>query len=101
MNLKRTRYQQGSLRLEKRKTGQDVWTYRWRERGPNGQSIRHKELVGTKLEYPSKASAMRAVDGLRLDINTEATSSSSGQLTVDELIEHSKLTELNRSNSKT
>jgi integrase len=101
MNLKRTRYQQGSLRLEKRKTGQDVWAYRWREMGPNGQSVRHKKVVGTKLEYPSKAAAMRAVNGLRLDINTEATSSSSGQLTVDELIEHYKLTELDSSNCKT
>jgi hypothetical protein len=101
MNLKRTRYQQGSLRLEKRKTGHDVWAYRWREIGSNGQTIRHKKVVGTKLEYPSKAAAMRAVNGLRLDINIEATSSSSGQLTVDELIEHYKLTELNSSNSKT
>lgn len=87
--------------LEKRKTGQDVWAYRWRELGHDGKSIRHKKVVGTKLEYPSKAAAMRAVNGLRLDINTEATSSSSAQLTVDELIEHYKLTELNSSNSKT
>jgi integrase len=101
MNLKRTRYQQGSIRLEKRKTGQDVWAYRWREIGPNGQSIRHKKVVGTKLEYPSRAAAMRAVDGLRLDINTEAASANSGQLTIDELIEHYKLTELSSSNSKT
>ncbi len=101
MNLKRTRYQQGSLRLEKRKTGQDVWSYRWREIGPDGKNVRYKRVVGTKLEYPSKAAAMRAVDGLRLDINSESSSVSSACLTVDELIEHYKLTELSASNGKT
>jgi len=60
MNLKRTRYQQGSIRLEKRKTGQDVWAYRWRELGPNGQSVRH--MVGHSGKIPPTVRAVEVID---------------------------------------
>jgi integrase len=99
MNMTRTRYQQGSLTTEKRKTGEKVWVYRWREMIANGQVTRRKQIVGTKSLLPSKAAAMRAVEGLRLDINTE--SGCTAPLTIGQLIEHYRLTELGESNSKT
>jgi hypothetical protein len=101
MNLRRTRYQQGSLTIEHRKNGSALWVYRWRETGENGQPTRRKQIVGWKSELPSRAAALRAVEGLRLDINTEAISVSSEPITVDQLIEHYRLTELTEANVKT
>ena len=101
MNLRRTRYQQGSLTIERRKNGTAVWVYRWREVGGDGKFTRRKQLIGTKSEFPSKASALRAVDGLRLDINSEAVSISPEPLVVDQIIEHYRRTELTDANCKT
>ncbi|CAN5582122.1 hypothetical protein BH10ACI4_BH10ACI4_08550 [soil metagenome] len=100
-NLKRTRYQQGSLSIEKRKSGPDLYVYRWREVGANGLPTRRKQIIGSKLDYPSKSAAMRAVDGLRLDINLQAVAESSSPLTIRELIAHYCQTELSDANSKT
>src|ERR1700761_5711151 len=99
MNKKSTRYQNGSLTIERRKTGHAVWVYRWREEDAKGDYTRRKRIIGTKTDFPTKALAKREVDGLRLEINTEANSTS--KLTVDEVIEHFVLTELCESNSKT
>lgn len=101
MNFRRTRYQHGSLTIEKRKNGSDVYVYRWREMGSDGKATRRKQIVGLKSAFPSRAAAMRAVDGLKLDINTEAVSVSATPLTVGQLVEHYRQTELCDSNSKT
>jgi integrase len=101
MNLRRARYQHGSLTIERRKNGPSVWVYRWREQRPNGQSKRRKHVVGTKTQYPTKAMAKRAVDGLNLEINIAAVSLNPEPLTVDQLIEHYRRTELNEANRKT
>lgn len=99
MKPNRTRYQAGSLTIERRKNGSAVWIYRWREEESPGNFTRRKRIVGTKAEYPTKAQAKRAVDGLRLEINMEASSTS--VLSVDELIEHYRQTELSDANAKT
>jgi integrase len=101
MNLRRTRYQQGSLTIERRKSGSVLWVYRWRETGQNGKPTRRKQIVGSKSEFPSRAAALRAVEGLRLDVNADALSVSSDPLTVDQLIEHYRQTELTDANVKT
>jgi len=98
---KRERFQQGSLSIEKRANGSAIWVYRWRELAHNGKSIRRKRIVGTKSEYPSKAAAMRAVEGLRLDINTGADSVTGAPANVDALIQHFRFTELGESSNKT
>ncbi len=100
-SLKRTRFQQGSIAIEKRKTGQDVWVYRWRETGSGGQRIKRKKVIGTKAQFPSRASALRGVEGLTLEINIESLETSSTPLTINQLIEHYRRTELGESNSKT
>jgi integrase len=101
MNLRRTRYQQGSLTIETRKNGDKVWVYRWRESHASGQTLRRKQIVGSRKQFPTKAAAMRAVAGLQLDINTEAAANSQLAMTIDQLIEHYRLTELNEANAKT
>jgi integrase len=67
----RTRYQHGSLQLDKRKNGPDVWVYRWRDYLPNGKMARRGVIVGTIAEYPTKAEARRASEHLRLTANSE------------------------------
>ena len=62
----RTRYQHGSLQLDKRRNGPDVWIYRWREYTPNGKIQRRGEIIGTIEEHPTKADAQRASEYLRL-----------------------------------
>lgn len=101
VSLSRVRYQTGSIALESRKSGPPVWIYRWRETKTNGQRVKRKQVVGTKVEFPTKAAAMRAVDGLRLDINSESAMMSSSRFTIAELIEHYRRTELSEKSSKT
>jgi len=67
--------------------------YRWREAGPNGTRIKRKMIVGTKDDYKTKAAAMRAVDGMRLEINAEAPIAPRG-LTLAEVVAHYRETEL-------
>lgn len=52
------------------------------------------------MEYPTKAAAKRAVDGLKLEINVEAISTRAEPLTVDQLIEHYMRTELSEASRK-
>jgi integrase len=87
------RYQNGSLTIEKRKTGPAVWVFRWREFTQQG-SINPKRIIGTKAQFPTKRDAMKAVEGLRLDINAEAAVSHHRTLTVSDLWEHYKETEI-------
>jgi integrase len=98
MKLTRNRYQQGSLTIENRKNGQKIWVYRWRETGPEGYAVRRKRIVRSKTEHPTKSAAMKAVAGLRLDINVETVSSS--PITVDQIISHYKEAELADSKRK-
>ncbi len=92
-SLTRQSYQQGSLTLEQRNRQKSVWVYRWREAGPNGTRVRRKRIIGTTDDYKTKAAAQRAVDGLRLEINTESPIAPRG-LTVAELSAHFLQTEL-------
>ena len=99
MNNTRNRYQHGSLTIERRKSGLAVWVYRWREEDSQGRFTRRKRIIGGEMDFPTKAAGKRAMDGLRLEINSEANSISS--MTVHELIEHYRQTELSDENSKT
>ena len=101
MNLSRIRFQQGSVAIEKRKTGQDVWIYRWRETSADGTRVKRKYVIGTKLELPSKAAALRAVEALKMDINAQSAAEPQSPLTVGQLIEHYKLAELTGPGTKT
>ena len=94
MRHSRTRFQHGSLTTEERKNGPDVWVYRWRE-----STTRRKRIIGTKAQLPTQTAAMKAVNGLRMDINLSANSVL--PVTVNQLIEHYKLVELADSKPKT
>ena len=66
---KRTRYQYGSVEIDKRVTGPDVWIYRWRETTSDGRKKRRGFTVGTVEQYKTEAHALKAAEGMRLLIN--------------------------------
>src|SRR6185312_2498474 len=91
--LKRERYQSGSLKIERRNTGENVWVYRWREYRGDGTSSYKKKIVGRVSDLRTKAAAQKAVEGLKLDINA-TVSAVPVRRTVAERIAHYKKTEL-------
>jgi len=67
--MRRVRYQFGSLKLSKG-AHEDVWTFRFYENGPDGKRRYRRIRVGTKSQYATEAQALKAIDGLRLSVNT-------------------------------
>jgi integrase len=58
--------------LEKRRRGEDVWTFRWREASTDGSVTRRKNVIGTVADLHTKASALKACEFLRSTINRES-----------------------------
>lgn len=92
--FKRTTYQNGHLKRERRKTGPDVWIFRWRETAADGRRVNRKIVVGTVEQYKTDAAANKAVAAFRININEESTRTGLQPLTVEELITHYKQKEL-------
>lgn len=69
----RTRYQNGSLRVKKRKNGMRVWEFRYAEAGPDGKRRSRGVTIGTVQEYRTEASARKSptAQALVLQINAE------------------------------
>jgi integrase len=84
-----SRLQQGSLLKLKRKSGPDVWVFRWYEE-TNGTRTYRKRTLGTVARYPHLRDAEKAADALRNTINTEFTVPE----TVAELVTHYRNHEL-------
>ena len=85
--FKRTSFQHGSLKREKRKLGPDVWIYRWREIGPDGIGRKPKVIIGSLDQFPSQALARCAVEDLGLGINRKKHQQDR-QKTMEQLITH-------------
>ena len=49
--FRRARHQQGSLQRVKRKSGETVWVFRWRETQINGSRRYRKIVVGSVEEF--------------------------------------------------
>ena len=73
------RYQEGCLYRESRKSGPDVWVFRFRD----GQTNR-KEVVGTLAQFPTKTAARKACELRRSNLNPETRS----PRTVADLVSH-------------
>lgn len=94
--MRRIRYQSGTVELSPRSQGPAVWVYRWRERSPQGKSVRKSRVLGTKLKYRTKALALRSVEGFRLKINQESPTAQevSFRALVDRFVLEERLYEL-------
>lgn len=91
--MRRTSYQQGSLKLAERKKGR-VWEFRWREVQIDG-SIRRKNIViGTLEEFPNESAAQTAVDALRLEINQQTPQQLVKSIALETLVNHYRQHEL-------
>ena len=91
---RRTRYQQGSVQREKRRSGPDVWIYRWYETGTDGKSKYRKAIVGSVKTLANETSALKAAQALRIDANQQAPHAEGGPSTIAELVAHYRLKEL-------
>lgn len=91
---RRTRYQNGSVQREKRRSGPDVWVFRWWEPGSDGTNKRKKAIVGNVLTLPTEAIALKAARALRIDANQLTPLAESGPETITDLVAHYRLKEL-------
>jgi hypothetical protein len=80
--------QDGSVTIEPRKRGPDVWCFRWRECGPDGRKIHRRIVLGTAVDLKSIGSARKAVVGLRREINVNDVRIRRESMTVADLSTH-------------
>ena len=92
--MKRPQYQSGTLYLEPRKNGPDVWVYRWREADGQGKRKLRKEIIGSVRELRTKSDAQTVAEALRLRVNRHAVEHGGPPATVRRLVEHYKLKEM-------
>jgi len=91
--MKRPRYQFGTLYTEPRKSGPDVWVYRWRETNQQGRRQLRKQILGTVRELPTQDDALRVAETFRLGINRHLAEQTGPPQTVRKLVEHYRLKE--------
>ena len=83
----RTRYQEGSLRLESRKRGK-VWRLRFRITRADGNRVEHAIVIGTQKELPTRASAREFVKSLYLPINHPTPNNNGRPVTFSDIAGH-------------
>jgi len=77
------RYQHGELKIRKRRKGPDVWQWRWYDENGRRKAV----IVGTTAHLPTKAAAERAVEALRLKINSQLPQARLHPVTVNALLD--------------
>lgn len=92
--------QDGSVTVEHRKRGPDVWSYRWREAGPDGRKVHRRIVLGSADDLKSLASARKMVVGLRREINVNDCRVRKESITLDDLSRHYQQRELVDRNSR-
>jgi len=55
--------QDGSVTVERRKRGPDVWSFRWRESGPDGRRVHRRIVLGSADDLKSLSCARKMVVG--------------------------------------
>ena len=98
MKHQRKRYQQGSLTIESRENGPDVYVFRWREMSVS-RIVKRKRVLGTTKEL-TKAQAQRKADQYRQLANTPPQMRDDASITVAELVKHYTERELCESSGK-
>lgn len=86
--------QNGCLMQVPRRRGPNVWEFRWRERGSDGRRVHRRIVVGTVEQFRDETRAVRAILGLRREINSHNAQLTTRLLTLAQLVEHYKQREL-------
>lgn len=94
----RSSMQNGSLIETKRRSGQSVWEFRWRDR-TSGKAVYRRIVVGTTEQLTSEVEARELVEGIVLEINSDDPRLRSRLLTMSQLIEHYRRRELSVDNT--
>ena len=84
---KRSRYQAGSLKIERRKNGPNVYVFRLREVDARGETRHRKLILGTVKEL-TKTQAQKLVDKYREQADSPRPIGGDGSITVAELATH-------------
>jgi len=92
--------QDGSVTIEKRKRGDRVWCFRWREPGADGRRIHRRIVLGTADELKNLSSARKMVVGFRREINANDLRLKNGSITFADLARHYQQRELTDHNSR-
>lgn len=92
--------QDGSVTVERRLRGSDVWCFRWREGGPDGRRIHRRIVLGTADDLKGITSARKAVVGLRREINVNDIRVRRESITLADLSRHFQQRELVRDNTR-
>jgi len=86
--------QDGSITVERRKRGPDVWSFRWREAGPDGRRIHRRIVLGSAEDLKNLASARKIVVGLKREININDVRIRRESITLNDLSSHYQQREL-------
>jgi integrase len=93
--MRRARHQRGSLQREKRKrSGDTVWVFRWREVQLDGTKKYRKAVIGSVADYKTESEAQKAADALRLEVNERTPRQQLQAISFETLVEHYKQHEL-------
>jgi integrase len=84
---RRKRYQNGSLKIESRQSGPDVWVFRWRDEASDGETIRRKVVLGTIKELNKTQAQKKAVEQRQL-LNEPKQEAILCDMSVAELVTH-------------
>lgn len=78
---------------EPRKTGPDVWVYRWRDKNLDGKRQYRKQILDTVQEIPTQADATQGGGDLCFSANRHTGDHAGTPPTLRKLIEHYRLKE--------
>ncbi len=91
--------QNGSLMKSKRRNGQTVWEFRWRDR-TSGKAVYRRIVLGTTQQFATEREARDAVAGIVLEINVNDPRLQTARLTISQLAEHYRRRELASDNTR-
>jgi len=86
--------QRGSIIKAERKSGLDVWEFRWREPGPDGKRKHRRMVIGRIDQFVDESAARGRIAALHLDINFCDARLKGKPITISELAEHYRQREL-------
>jgi len=86
--------QQGSVIQTSRKSGPDVWQFRWSEKNLNGRRVYRRRVIGTVDQYADEAAVRHATLALISEVNVRSHQDHVGPVTIDQLCEHFEQWEL-------
>ncbi len=82
----------------KRRNGQTVWEFRWRDR-TSGKAVYRRIVLGTIQQFATEREARDAVAGIVLEININDPRLQTAMLTISQLAEHYRRRELGSDNT--